>query len=55
MNLCKWISSPRLLTSKFRYQHGPFVTNTREEMMQTFIDYEKKQNGFEPLKLAVDF
>ena len=28
-------------------QHGPFVMNTREEIMQTFMDYQTCRNGFE--------
>ncbi|KAG0232783.1 hypothetical protein BGW41_001717 [Actinomortierella wolfii] len=28
-------------------QHGPFVMNTKEEIYETFIDYQYGQNGFE--------
>ncbi|KJE92959.1 pirin-like protein [Capsaspora owczarzaki ATCC 30864] len=28
-------------------QHGPFVMNTREEIMQTIRDYQERKNGFE--------
>lgn len=28
-------------------QHGPFVMNTREEIMQAFHDYQTNSNGFE--------
>ncbi|KAF9303430.1 hypothetical protein BGZ74_003755 [Mortierella antarctica] len=28
-------------------QHGPFVMNTREEIYETFQDYQQGQNGFE--------
>jgi redox-sensitive bicupin YhaK (pirin superfamily) len=28
-------------------QHGPFVMNSREEIQQTFIDYQTGKNGFE--------
>lgn len=29
------------------YQHGPFVMTSREEIMQTFMDYQSGSNGFE--------
>ena len=29
------------------YQHGPFVMTTKEEMEETFNDYNKGINGFE--------
>ena len=28
-------------------QHGPFVMNTREQIMQAMMDYQSGQNGFE--------
>ncbi len=28
-------------------QHGPFVMNTREEIMQTMMDFQSGKNGFE--------
>ena len=28
-------------------QHGPFVLTSEEELMKTFDDYRKGQNGFE--------
>ncbi|KAF9203040.1 hypothetical protein BGZ49_006870 [Haplosporangium sp. Z 27] len=28
-------------------QHGPFVMNTKEEIYNTFVDYQNGQNGFE--------
>ena len=28
-------------------QHGPFVMNSREEIMQAFMDFQTKTNGFE--------
>ena len=28
-------------------QHGPFVMNTRQEIMQTIRDYQNDANGFE--------
>lgn len=28
-------------------QHGPFVMNTQEQIMQTFNDYQRSRNGFE--------
>ncbi|KAJ3171186.1 hypothetical protein HDU88_008223 [Geranomyces variabilis] len=31
-------------------QHGPFVMNTREEILQAFTDYERGKNGFEGSK-----
>ncbi|KAJ3022586.1 hypothetical protein HKX48_005772 [Thoreauomyces humboldtii] len=31
-------------------QHGPFVMNTRDEIMQAFMDYETGKNGFEGAK-----
>lgn len=33
-------------------QHGPFVMNTREGIMQTFQDYQERKNGFESLNTA---
>lgn len=29
------------------FQHGPFVMTSREEIMQTFMDYQSGSNGFE--------
>ncbi|KAG0054624.1 hypothetical protein BGZ83_010752 [Gryganskiella cystojenkinii] len=31
-------------------QHGPFVMNTKEEIYNTFVDYQYGQNGFERAK-----
>ncbi|KAG0041125.1 hypothetical protein BGZ83_002320, partial [Gryganskiella cystojenkinii] len=31
-------------------QHGPFVMNSREEIYETFNDYQSSKNGFERAK-----
>ncbi|KAG8970800.1 hypothetical protein FRC03_000017 [Tulasnella sp. 419] len=33
------------------FQHGPFVMNTREEMIETLKDYNDQRNGFERSKV----
>ena len=34
-------------TGESAVQHGPFVMNTREQIQQTFVDYQYGKNGFE--------
>lgn len=31
-------------------QHGPFVMNTKEEIMEAIMDFQKCRNGFERYK-----
>ena len=36
-----------MITGEPIAQHGPFVMNTKEEILQAFQDYQQAKNGFE--------